>query len=97
MTAKILIRRKVSADKASAIAELVKRLSTLVISQAGYVSGESLKKVGAQNEYLVISTWDSIEAWKKWLASKERETIQQQIDTLLGEKTEYEVYQYGGR
>ena len=95
MTAKILIKRKVSAEKAAAVAELAKRLSTLVISQPGYVSGESLKNVEKQNENLVISTWEDINAWKNWLASKERATIQQQIDALLGEKTEYEVYQYG--
>ena len=95
MTVKILIKRKVNADKAAAVSELTKRLSTLVISQPGYVSGESLKNVENQDEYLVISTWEDMDAWKKWLASKERATIQQQIDTLLGVKTEYEVYQYG--
>jgi heme-degrading monooxygenase HmoA len=46
------------------------------------------------DEYLVISTWDSAESWKTWLSSKERATIQDQIDALLGAKTEYEVYEY---
>ncbi len=95
MTVKILIKRKVNADKAAAVSELTKRLSTLVISQPGYVSGESLKNVEKQDEFLVVSTWEDVNAWKNWLASKERATLQQQIDTLLGVKTEYEVYQYG--
>jgi heme-degrading monooxygenase HmoA len=94
MTAKILIKRKVSADKAAKLADLVKQLRVLVIKQPGYVSGESLKNVDKPEEYLVISTWDSVDAWKAWLASAERATIQQQIDALLGAKTEYEVYQY---
>ena len=94
MTVKILIKRKVSADKAAKLSELVKQLRSLVIKQPGYVTGESLKNLAKLDEYLVISTWESIDAWKAWLASAERATIQQQIDALLGEKTEYEAYQY---
>jgi len=94
MTVKILIKRRVSADKAAKLSDLVKQLRSLVIKQPGYVSGESLKNLAKLDEYLVISTWESIDAWKAWLASKERATVQQQIDALLGEKTEYEAYQY---
>ena len=94
MTVKILIKRKVSADKAAKLSELVKQLRSLVIKQPGYVTGESLKNLAKLDEYLVISTWESIDAWKTWLVSAERATIQQQIDALLGEKTEYEAYQY---
>jgi len=94
MTVKILIKRKVSADKAAKLSDFVRQLRSLVIKQPGYVTGESLKNLAKLDEYLVISTWESIDAWKAWLASAERATIQQQIDALLGEKTEYEAYQY---
>ncbi|MGA2332663.1 MAG: antibiotic biosynthesis monooxygenase family protein [Syntrophales bacterium] len=94
MAVKILIKRKVAADKASQLKELVMQLRSLSMKQPGYVSGESLRHVDRQNEYLVISTWDSLSAWKDWQSSKERAKIQGQIDTLLGQKTEYEVYEY---
>jgi Uncharacterized enzyme involved in biosynthesis of extracellular polysaccharides len=94
MAVKILIKRKVAADKASQLKELVMQLRSLSMKQPGYVSGESLKNVDRQNEYLVISTWDSLSAWKGWQSSKERAKIQDQIDALLGQKTEYEVYEY---
>lgn len=96
MTVKILIKRKVAADKAVKLSNLIEQLRTLVVRQPGYVSGESLKNVEKKDEYLVVSTWKSIEAWKAWLASTERAVVQKQIDALLGEKTEYEVYQYRG-
>ena len=70
------------------------QLRSLSMKQPGYVSGESLKNVDRQNEYLVISTWDSLSAWKDWESSKERAKIQDQIDALLGQKTEYETYEY---
>jgi heme-degrading monooxygenase HmoA len=94
MAVKILIKRKVAADKASQLKEVVMQLRSLSMKQPGYVSGESLRNVDRQNEYLVISTWDSLSAWKDWQSSKERANIQGQIDTLLGQKTEYEVYEY---
>ena len=94
MTVKIMIRRKVSADKAVKLKDLIMQLRAICIKQPGYVSGESLKSVARPDEYLVISTWESDNAWKVWLGSKERSTIQEQIDTLLGVKTEYEVYEY---
>lgn len=94
MAVKILIKRKVAADKASQLKELVMQLRSLSMKQPGYVSGESLKSVDRQNEYLVISTWDSLSAWKVWQSSKERAKIQDQIDALLGQKTEYDVFEY---
>jgi len=94
MTVKIMIKRKVSADKGAKLKDLIMQLRALCIKQPGYVSGESLKSVARPDEYLVISTWESENAWKSWLGSKERATIQDQIDTLLGAKTEYEVYEY---
>ncbi len=94
MAVKILIKRKVAADKSSQLKELVMQLRSLSMKQPGYVSGESLRNVDRQDEYLVISTWDSLAAWKSWQSSKERAQIQGQIDGLLGQKTEYEVYEY---
>ena len=94
MAVKIIIKRKVAADKAVQLKELVMQLRSFSMKQPGYVSGESLKNVDRQNEYLVISTWDSLSAWKDWESSKERAKIQDQIDALLGQKTEYETYEY---
>ncbi len=94
MTVKILIKRKVSADKAAKLKDLVMQLRAISVKQPGYVTGESLKSVENPDQYLVISTWDSVNAWKAWLGSQERAVIQNQIDALLGAKTEYEVYEY---
>ncbi len=41
---------------------------------------------------LIISRWETIEDWKIWLNSKERAMIQSKIETLTGEKTEYNFY-----
>jgi heme-degrading monooxygenase HmoA len=94
MSVKILIKRNVSADKAAKLKDFIMQLRALSVKQPGYISGESLKNLDRPDEYLVVSTWDSLSAWKGWLGSKERADIQNQVDALLGAKTEYEVYEY---
>ncbi len=71
----------------------LKQLRTLTINQPGYISGETLRRIDKNNECMVISTWRSQEDWDTWLQNDERITIQTEIDKLLGEKTEYAVYE----
>lgn len=94
MAVKIIIKRRVSEPQYSELAPLLKQLRVLAMNQAGYVSGETLQRVDDPNECLVISTWQSIDDWRAWVLNKERVEIQNDIDSLLGEKTEYEIYNY---
>ena len=95
MAIKILIRRKVPKGKEAQLLPLLLDLRSRATTQPGYVSGETLRNVNDPQDYIVISTWQSVEAWKTWEASKGRVEIQNRIDTLLGEKTSYGIYFYG--
>lgn len=94
MLAKVLIKRKVSLEKEAALLDLITQLRTLGSSQPGYISGETLRNADNPEEYLVISTWQTMGDWKEWLESKERSKIQDKIDEILNRKTVYEVFQY---
>ncbi len=93
MAVKILITRKVTENHILELTVLLKRLRSLTISQEGYISGETLKRVDKNEECLVISTWRSLEDWNNWLMNNKRIIIQTEIDSLLGEETEYAVYE----
>jgi heme-degrading monooxygenase HmoA len=54
-----------------------------------------LRNVDDPQDYLVISTWHSVEVWRAWEKSKGRIEIQDKIDALLGEKSTYGIYYYG--
>ena len=95
MAVKIIIRRRVPKDKESELLPLLMQLRSKAITQSGYISGETLRNVDNPEEYIVISTWESVEAWKAWESSKERKEVQEKIDTLLEEKAEYGIYLYG--
>ena len=92
MSVKIIIKRKVPKKLEKELLPLIKKLRILTTKQPGYISGETMNRVDKPGQSLVISTWQTSEDWEKWLNSQERKAIQDQIDTLLGEKTEYEIY-----
>ncbi len=95
MAVQVLIKRKFIKEKAAIIASLMVKLRSGARAQPGYISSESLQCINppCDDEYLVRSTWQSDDDWKKWLNSDERVTIQKQIDDISGEKTEYRVYE----
>jgi heme-degrading monooxygenase HmoA len=95
MAVKILIKRTVSQARAKEVIPLFRKLRSLAVNQPGYISGETLRRLDKHDEFLVISTWESSDAWKKWIATQERKEVQEKLDSLLGGKTAYEIYHYG--
>ena len=94
MTVKIMITRRVPDAKREKFLALINSLRGEAIKQPGYMTGEALRNEDNPEEYLVISTWNSVKEWDAWKSNKNRSAIQAQIDELLGEKTQYKVYQY---
>jgi len=95
MAVKVLIKRSVPEDMAKDLFPLFTEMRVRATDQPGYISGETLRRLDKPGESLVISTWRSIEAWKRWKDSPERHEVQGKIDSLLGAVTEFEVYDYG--
>jgi len=95
MAIKVIIQRKVPEGKQEALVPLLMELRTKAIKQTGYISGETLRNVDDPEDYIVISVWQSADAWKEWVAHPERKAIHEQIDTLLEGQTAYRVYAHG--
>ena len=91
---RIHIRRRVSEENQHALTPLINQMRTTIVSHAGYVSGETLKRLDRPGEILVVSKWRSHFYWRQWYESREREEIQDRIDALLDARTEYEIYEY---
>ena len=96
MAVKIFIKRLVPVEKAPKVLPLFQKLRNLAMKQPGYISGETLQRLDDDNteEYIVISTWQTVEKWQQWATGSARMELQQQIDAALNEKTEYEIYKY---
>jgi heme-degrading monooxygenase HmoA len=93
MAVKIFIKRKVAPENVFNLTVLLKKLRSLTMTQSGYIYGETLKRVDRRDECMVISTWRSLEDWNAWINNHDRIAIQNDIDLLLGERTEYAVYE----
>ncbi|MEJ2476888.1 MAG: antibiotic biosynthesis monooxygenase [Desulfobacterales bacterium] len=94
MAVKIIIKRIVPQNKAEVLKPLLQKLRSQAMQQPGYISGETYKRIDRPGESLVVSTWKSMEDWRKWVMSDERRGTQEKIDDLLGEKSEFEIYAY---
>jgi hypothetical protein len=79
MSVKILIKRHVPESIHHDLITLLHRLRSLTLKQPGYISGQTLQRV---------------EDWNKWFEDPERIAIQAEIDELLGQETEYAMYEY---
>jgi len=93
MSVQVMIKRKWKVDKPQDLLPLLEKLHDRAKKQTGYISGETLRSIEDPEDFLVISKWESVDDWKKWLTSKERRDIQGRVDSLIGEKTFYEVYE----
>jgi heme-degrading monooxygenase HmoA len=91
---RIHIRRKVSEENQEELKTLINQMRATILGNAGYLSGETLKRIDEPGEILVVSKWQSHFYWKQWYESREREEIQARIDRLLEAPTQYEVYEY---
>jgi heme-degrading monooxygenase HmoA len=95
MAIKVIITRKVARGKEKDLLPLLMELRTRAMGQRGYISGETLKGVSDPDEFLVISTWNSLDDWKGWEQNPERQKIQEKIDAVLEQTTIAKVYLYG--
>ena len=93
MLVKVLIKRKVSADKNKELDLLLRKLRALTLNQRGYISGETFTRLDQQGVSLVISTWQTLDDWRNWWLSAERKELQEKIDSLLGAPTEFEIFE----
>lgn len=91
---KIHIRRKVPEDKKEDLRLLINELRSITMGNPGYIAGETLNRLDKPGESLVVTKWQSIDYWNMWFQNKKRSEIQDKIDQLLQEETEYEMYEY---
>ena len=94
MAVSVIIRRAFSDDdKAQMLAPLIVKLRSLAITQPGYITGRTFRCLDCAGEFLVLSTWNTRADWENWLNNAERRRLQKEIDDLLGEETEYRLYE----
>jgi heme-degrading monooxygenase HmoA len=94
MAVSVMIQRTFQDEKLAAeLAPLIVTLRSLACMQPGYITGKTFRCLDCPGEYIVISTWNSLDDWNRWRHSTERTEIQDRIDRLLGAETTFRLYE----
>lgn len=92
MLVKVFIKRRFPKENATDVFELIKKLRHHAMEQKGYVSGETLIEHNDPETVMVLSTWESVEDWRKWKSMPERVQLDAQLEPMLESPTEYIPY-----
>ena len=93
MAVTVLIKRKAVDGKGELLENLYRDLVALATAQPGYIGAETLRRTDRPEQYLVISRWQSVDAWSRWLISDQRRGYQERIDALTDSETKFEIYE----
>jgi heme-degrading monooxygenase HmoA len=94
MAVRIIIDRKVKKGKEKDFARMLRELRSKAMPSKGYISGETLRAQDDPHNYIVISTWQSLEDWKMWEKQPERKKIHARIEKLMARPTKTKIYLY---
>ncbi len=94
MAVSIIIKRTIKDQAISLeLAPLIVQLRSLATVQPGFLTDQTFNCLDCEGEHLVISSWNELEDWNRWMYSETRLEIQHKVDELLGEKTHYRFYE----
>jgi heme oxygenase (mycobilin-producing) len=92
MSVLIVIKRVFRMDQTKQLVPLLKELRTKSEIQPGFISRTTYSNLSDPGEFLVTMEWETADDWIKWMNNQEAKDLQWQIDSLIGEKTFFEVY-----
>lgn len=95
MIAKILIKRKFKPGNTPQIVTLLNEIRALAMTQEGYMSGETLMKSEEPDAMVVISTWENLDAWRRWRSNRDRNKFESMLEIYQEGPTEYDEYLLG--
>jgi heme-degrading monooxygenase HmoA len=85
MSVKIMIERKFRENVTSEDLIDLDELRTTAMGQKGYISGETLINLENKREIVVLSAWSSLDDWKAWATSPERDRLETELVPRLEE------------
>ena len=88
---RVIVKREVK--EGQSVVDFLRQLRMAALPQAGYVTGETLINTENRQIVTVVSTWRSLDDWKKWEASEQRAKITRQIEPLLATPPSTETYE----
>jgi heme-degrading monooxygenase HmoA len=95
MLVKIFIKRRFVKGKVKEINALLRDFRSGAMTQAGYVSGETLVSYDDPRDVLVIGTWQNMESWLAWKDNPRRKEFEAMLAIYQEGQTGYDAYVLG--
>jgi heme-degrading monooxygenase HmoA len=92
MSVTVLSKRVFKIDQKHSLVPLLKDLRNQAKKQKGFIRRGTFSSLNDPGKYIVISEWETVEDWRNWMDQPETRQTQGKIDTLIGEKTFFDVY-----
>jgi len=92
MSVMVIIKRVFRMDHSKKLVPLLKELRNKSEKQPGFISRTTYSKLNDPGEYIVINEWQTANDWINWMNQDEARDLQWQIDSMIGEKTTFEMY-----
>ena len=92
MHVKVISRRLFRISQKENIIPLLQSLQQSAEKANGYVSRSTYSNLKDPGECIVISEWKTADDWIEWMNGKDVQHLQWEIDSILGEKTMFDVY-----
>lgn len=92
MSVMVIIKRDFRMDQTEKLIPLLKELRLLSGEQPGYISRTTYSKTSDSGELIVVTHWETADDWNRWQNHKKAKELQWRIDSIIGEKTIFEVY-----
>lgn len=88
---KVIIERKVIPGAEKHYQRAVTNLLNEIEKAPGYISGETYHEINRPNRFIVIANWRSLDHWGRWLTSRQRRQVVQEIAPFMEEEEKFIV------
>ncbi len=92
MHVKVISRRLFRISHKEQLVPLLQSLRKSAEQQEGFISRATYSHMNDPGECIVISEWKTADDWTKWMQKEDVQKLQWDIDSILGERTFFDVY-----
>ncbi len=95
MAVKILIKRKFKDGNMQAASRFLINTRTMAMKQPGYIASENMRSLDDKDQIVVVSMWETLEAWEAWRNSETRKAVVAEFKDYYVGEAQYEHYALG--
>ena len=95
MAVKILIKRRFKPESLDQATKILIRARYEAMKMEGYIASETWRDLRDPDQIVVVSMWQTHEAWNKWYASGQRREFTMEMAKIMVEEERIEPYELG--